>query len=765
MANNRKVVQIFLASPGDLQDERQAAKAVVDAFNKRWADWLGIQVELVGWEDTFKRWGRPQEQINLDLDRCEAFIGMLWRKWGTPPSTDGHYTSGFEEEFERAHASRKTSSRPEMTLFLKTIDAEFLKDQGPDLRKVLSFRERVMAEKLILFEEFETLREFEEKLSTWITQYVQSLKQQEAISASEELQVRVSNDPATKGESPPSQTPLTTKGAKFIREFVDKIENHSDTHPIQSTEVARMRLLANMIGVSGNDENSLGVHDANLLFRYRLSLDLSQREIEDLIDSGLDNISQEVVPLWYWYAAADAHNTGRLSLITLIGSQSERVGALTAMRLICEPVKPLPPFGRGERGLERAEFVSAWLSPTSSEQVKVAALEYLSACGDADDIPVLEVEYEKRNYQTVGAAVDAIIRINFRQSREKAVRALIDLQPERIDEGLVDAIFAKPESLPTPLLSEATAHRNAKVREVVVAILAARKALPADIAERLLDDSSAGVRFEAVWSLAREGRDFSDERAKAILVKPAARAGLGGLFGYPTLAPDKEGEAQWERFKKVKLRDENTATLEKLRTEATILDNDARFALDFKLFRQRAAVLRAAVDDEFRSDFTSGYQELEKRLTNTETLAKIKSIEDHVRKEMMRRGLDVLCEKGEPDDLARIRRAMTDGLVEFSPVDVEYLRKNGEWQDIALLVGLLDRTDSRASLLLSGLYDEEKISTHRPGHPRDCQRPVFRVARLNHSRPVAFARHRIRKRATDHRPFRQRTPRRVWCGF
>jgi uncharacterized protein DUF4062 len=128
MANNRKVVQIFLASPGDLQDERQAAKAAVDAFNKRWADWLGIQVELIGWEDTFKRFGRPQEQINLDLDRCEAFIGMMWRKWGSPPG--GHYTSGFEEEFERATKSRKSSGRPEMTLFLKKIDAEFLKDQA-----------------------------------------------------------------------------------------------------------------------------------------------------------------------------------------------------------------------------------------------------------------------------------------------------------------------------------------------------------------------------------------------------------------------------------------------------------------------------------------------------------------------------------------------------------------------------------------------------------------------------------------------------------
>jgi hypothetical protein len=84
MSSSRKIVQIFLASPSDLPDERQAAKAVVDAFNKQWADYLGIQVELVGWEDTFKRFGRPQEQINLDLDRCEAFIGMLLAQMGYP---------------------------------------------------------------------------------------------------------------------------------------------------------------------------------------------------------------------------------------------------------------------------------------------------------------------------------------------------------------------------------------------------------------------------------------------------------------------------------------------------------------------------------------------------------------------------------------------------------------------------------------------------------------------------------------------------------
>jgi Domain of unknown function (DUF4062) len=285
MANNRKVVQIFLASPGDLQDERQAAKAAVDAFNKRWADWLGIQVELIGWEDTFKRFGRPQEQINLDLDRCEAFIGMMWRKWGSAPG--GHYTSGFEEEFERATSSRKSLGRPEMTLFFKKIDAEFLKDQGPDLKKVLSFRDQVIADRMVLFEEFETLREFEEKLTSWITSYVQSLKKLEATAASDDTQVRPSDERPIKTEATPATyTPLSNEGAKFVREFVTKTERDRETYPILSVDVARFRLLAAMVAVAGNDETVLGVHDANVLFKVRSSLDLSRQEIQALIDSG-----------------------------------------------------------------------------------------------------------------------------------------------------------------------------------------------------------------------------------------------------------------------------------------------------------------------------------------------------------------------------------------------------------------------------------------------------------------------------------------------
>ncbi len=270
-----------------------------------------------------------------------------------------------------------------------------------------------------------------------------------------------------------------------------------------------------MVAVTGNDEAVVGVHDANILFKERVLLDLSRQEMQALIDSGLGNISHEVVPLWYWYVQAGAQDSGYLSLSTLTGSQSLRVGALTAMRLIGEPIKPLP-FGSKDDGIKRGAFVAMWLSQSSNERVKVAALEYLSACGDETDLPILTEEYEKRNYQTVGASVDAIIRINLKQSREKAVRSLIELQPENVDEWLVEEVFAKPASLPTALILEAVAHRNANVRATVVPILIARNALPVEVAERLLDDSSAPVRSDALRSLIKDGREFPDDKSSQL---------------------------------------------------------------------------------------------------------------------------------------------------------------------------------------------------------------------------------------------------------
>ncbi len=709
MANSRKIVQIFLASPGDLQNERQTAKAVVDAFNKRWADWFDIQIELVGWEDTFKRFGRPQAQINLDLDRCEAFVGMLSRKWGTPPG--GSYTSGFEEEFERAFESRKKSARPEMALFFKKIDDEFLKDQGPDLKKVIAFRQRVIDDQQLLFHDFDTIKDFEEKLTDWLTHYVKHLKKREqAISATDERAISSGNSSENAETKGVVHTLLSTAGIQFIREFISDVERDRDSNPAFATDVARFRLLAMMAGVSGNDEHSLGTHDANLMFAQRDAVSLSHREMLGLLRCGLDNISNETVPLWHWYTATNAQDEGRLSLATLIGSQTERIGALVAMRLIGEPIKPLPPLGTDETtGLPRNEFIKSWLSPVANERVRTAALQYLASWGETDDLAIVRAEYNKRNYQTVAAAADTIIRINLRQSREKALQSLIELQPENVDVGLIEAIFAKPASLDTKLLLEGATHRDGKVRSHIVTMLVTRNALPSELAEKLLEDSEATVRLEAVRWIEQNGAEFPEDKAKAIIVKPTRfSGGIGGILGYPPQQSDKEGEALWNRFLKAKMRSLPATTLDESGVPQLLRDEKARFALDFKLFGQRAKALRAGIDNQFQEEFERGVAELERLGVNAEAINKLRSVEDFTRKKWLRFGADVLCEKGEADDLIRIRDILSDGSIPFSRLDIDYLGEHGEWQDIGLLISLADRPDSSGSLF-GGLFDDNKV--------------------------------------------------------
>ncbi len=186
MQNVRKIVKVFIASPGDLNPERKIAREVVEEFNSLHADSLGYQIEMVGWEETVGSMGRPQEIINKDLARCELFIGMLWKRWGTPPDLDGKFTSGFEEEFTLSIERYKNEGKPQVSMFFKEIEQEFLRDPGDDLKKVLEFKNNLIQGKKILFEGFSNDKDFERKLRKRLTTYVNELNENDSESKIEE---------------------------------------------------------------------------------------------------------------------------------------------------------------------------------------------------------------------------------------------------------------------------------------------------------------------------------------------------------------------------------------------------------------------------------------------------------------------------------------------------------------------------------------------------------------------------------------------------
>jgi hypothetical protein len=702
MATSRKIVKVFLASPGDLQDERRAAKHVVDVFNKQWAENLGIHVELVGWEDTVSQFGRPQETINRDLDQCELFIGVMWKKWGSPPSDDGKYTSGFQEEFERSVESRRVGKRPEISLLFKAIDPDLLKDPGDDLKKVIAFRNKVTAERTVLFQEFSTPLEFDDQVRGCITSYVQDLQREEAENRSNENQAAAPDtSEGGKVQSAQTSTPFSSEGTSFLRAFVEPNDRDLTVDPVTPTEVARFRLLGTRISAHGNDESVVGAHDANIIYGEKGSLSLSVQEKIGLVDAALDSFYSHNVPLWYWLEDLSGRLGGDLTFASMFGPTSRRVGALAAMRVVAEPINSIKRVSTDEIVFDREAIVRSWLTEQEN-RLRVAALEYLAICGTLAELPLIKTELNRGNYQTLGPATNAIIRINLRQSREDALEAIYELQPEFIDQGLLDDVLAHPRSLDSSLLLPGATHKSPQVRKAVLPILLSRDALPAAMAEQLLEDADATVRYYALRGLVAAGVEIAEDRAKAILIKPAGRAGFGLLA---TAIPDRNGEKEWTRFLRERLRSENLTTLERRAATEDVFGRDARFALDYKQFSKRGDALRRMVDDRFQMEFANEVAGLERKLgTDSEAVSKIKTLDGYLRKQFLREGLDIFS----VEDLPRIRNALQDGFVEYSTSDVNFLKRHGEWKDIDLLVALAERPVAGASLL-TAFYNSDAM--------------------------------------------------------
>src|ERR1044071_1675606 len=110
-------LRIFVASTGDLDDERKRLARVVDSLNKpgRRPESLGLTLELLRWETHVPpSAGRPQGHIleHLPPQDWDIFVGILWKRFGTrtgaaDPSTGEDYLSGTEEEFKEALRRRE----------------------------------------------------------------------------------------------------------------------------------------------------------------------------------------------------------------------------------------------------------------------------------------------------------------------------------------------------------------------------------------------------------------------------------------------------------------------------------------------------------------------------------------------------------------------------------------------------------------------------------------------------------------------------------
>ena len=706
MPNTRKILRVFLASPGDLKDERIAIRDVVIEFNESWADALGYQIDLMGWEDTVSRVGRPQDIINQELDKCDLFIGMIWRRWGTPPDIDGEYTSGFQEEFDRSVARRERDESPEIALFFKEISDDLMDDPGDDLKKVLNFRQQIISEKKILFQEFPTDKEIEELARKCITRFVNSVKKSDESSGPDEDRVK-RNEPESEGEQServsPEDSPLMVEGLAFLEELVEKFGQKDAMDSLNSSDIARFRLLANSISKPGNQELDLGVHDANILYSARAEgVKFGEREIRCLARLGFRYLANENVPLWCWYSATTSWQFDEAFLASFVGTNDEqKIGAIKVLDALS---RELP---SDDDPIEKKWLIDTWFSDESPTPVKSAALNYLAKKGTTEEYSTAKKEYERNESGTSLAALQCMIRILLRDGQDYAAQQLVlESQIESLNSETLQDILNGFDNLDTETLLPGLEHRNAAIRLRTLEILHGRDALEHNMIERLLEDSDASVRNEAIRACKKLGRSLKEEEIKSILVQPKNQLGLTIMGGLLPSNTDRKGEGLFERYSMEQLKNLSEAELTRKIEVSLTHDDDAYFARAEKYFKKHAEELRRDIDDTFSTYFEERIQRIiiaSRSLPDSETLVQsTRELEEFSRKKLTRRGLDILCSKSYIEDLNRIRVNLQDSYTYASVADAKYMRIRGEWTDIPLLA---DPTNINWGLGLEGVIN------------------------------------------------------------
>jgi tetratricopeptide (TPR) repeat protein len=169
-----RIVKVFIASPNDLAIERRAFKEVVDELNKGFGRGAHVEFEPLGWEDALSLVGRrSQSVINQDVDACDVFVLVMWRRWGQEAPDAAPYSSYTEEEFYRALARFEKDGKPAIFVFFKHIDPAQMADPGPQLVKVLAFRKQLEQTRTVLYRGFDNDASFRAEIDNHLVAFVQ----------------------------------------------------------------------------------------------------------------------------------------------------------------------------------------------------------------------------------------------------------------------------------------------------------------------------------------------------------------------------------------------------------------------------------------------------------------------------------------------------------------------------------------------------------------------------------------------------------------
>ncbi len=479
----RDVLRVFIGSPGDLQPERKKAREVVERVNRHLARNLGIYVELRGWEDTLPGSSRPQELINEDIKESDLFVGLVWRRWGSPTSQNGGYSSGFEEEFELAREQLGSGQLENIWLFFKEIDEERRRDPGEQLRQVLLFRSKVTEGKGIFYKEFPSLERWGELLYDSLVEY---LTRESGLGSSPDSSV-----PRDNGDSA-----IAVRGSGLLESIdaVSKAVSSDDVGAVDRLQTTRVYLATvALLNAMRTETTTIGIHEDQYLYRLRDRVQLTRLEQLYVLMS-LTADRDGVLAGWRWVSLS-SEEVGQ-ALLYLTATSQFFTTQIDALDLLFH--------------LDRYPDLDTLMNTidTSDSLVVDRALRLLGRVAPMEDLTKLTELAQTSTPDIAEEAWKAALAVLARHSPEQAIEWLKGPGSYR-DEHTVRIIRPVLAGIGAEAIRELLDDRSPSVRRVVFERL--KESLPEPVVRKLSRDENGSIRAGAYEELVRRGEGVSEE--------------------------------------------------------------------------------------------------------------------------------------------------------------------------------------------------------------------------------------------------------------
>jgi len=482
----RNVLTVFLASPGDLQEERNITRSSVERVNKILSRRVGWQIELLVWEDTLPGYSRPQALINRGVDSCDLFLGVLWRRWGQDTSK---YSSGFEEEFIRASDRRKKTGKPEIWLFFKAIDEESVKDPGDQLKKVLKFKKEQIGLKELLFKEFSDSGNWDKLIYDNLLAYVLDISasepqieiQEQSVVLDSSKGVKEAKEVETDKEKvmyPPALINLFDQVNLKLKEEKKVSFNFWDG--------TRFFLQSSAWFSETHSERIFGNHEINLAYIQRKNWEISDSERLFLVRSFISDFYNHR-PGWFWLRDSNEDGINNLlkSLLTHDSNVSVRRGAINILANTCYKA--------------HRDLIEKGLND-SDENVIVGTISLLRNTKNSKYIDLLEPFINHDNSRIREASIESKIELLYLKSPNEGFTYLIETEA-KIPTLLNSKIDNSDLNVDNNLIIKAAKNSEVSIRRFCAQYLRKSKLLSKDICKELLEDIDMVVRKEGVLGL------------------------------------------------------------------------------------------------------------------------------------------------------------------------------------------------------------------------------------------------------------------------